>query len=74
MATKANATEITRKYILDYPELQNQSLARKLCQDYPKLFLNIENARSHVRRQKGAAGVKSRTNAPGKKFREEHNL
>lgn len=73
-ATKATATEITRKYILDYPELQNQSLARKLCQDYPKLFLNIENARSHVRRQKGAAGVKSRTNAPGKKFREEHNL
>lgn len=47
-------------YLEKYPDTPNKTLARMLKRDYPDLFIDIEDARTIVRRYRGKSGKQAR--------------
>ena len=54
MKTKLNKTEIAAEWCRKYPEKTNTEISRLLCKKHPILFTKEENARSMVRKIRGA--------------------
>lgn len=52
--------EIAQQYCDKYPDMADLTLARKLYKDNPKLFTDIENARSRIRYYRGHLGERGR--------------
>jgi hypothetical protein len=54
-------TELARKFVEQFPDVENRTIARMLYKDYPKVFLSLESARDVVRTLRGARGVHHKT-------------
>lgn len=48
--------DLTRTLVQDYPKTSTKQLARIACERWPEAFTNIEQARTSIRRIRGASG------------------
>ena len=60
------AGNVVRGYVQDWPDTPSHTLASKLYKEHPKLFTNIEHARSQVRYYRGQNGGQNRVRAGNK--------
>jgi predicted phosphodiesterase len=61
MASPKNLTGITvNEALTRFPYLPSATLAKKLFNDFPELFMSIENTRSVIRYYRGQIGAKNR--------------
>lgn len=67
---KRNESSITGQIVLEYlqkyPKLAKKTLARKIYEENPELFTDVEHARNRVRYYTGALGGKMRKGLDGK--------
>lgn len=58
--------EVVREFLALYPDYPKRTLARKLCEERPDLFRDIEHARGLIRHKTGAQGDKKRIDTADK--------
>lgn len=64
--SKPNLADIAAEYCRKFPKAGNLTLARMLLRDHPRLFLNLESARTRLRLVRGASGESHRKTASHK--------
>jgi len=62
---------ITKEYLRKHPKMLTKTLARKLVKDFPKLYPNIENARSNIRYWRKNYGDRNRKTITTDEFQRE---
>lgn len=58
--------QFAREIIKEFPDCPNRTLARTLVNRHPKLFSNLEMARTAIRIERGASGTRLRKHATAK--------
>lgn len=66
--SKEKHNDIIQKYLSDYPNLPNLTLAKIIYKDNKLLFKNIDTVRSTIRYYRGAKGKKNLANIKTDKF------
>jgi hypothetical protein len=64
----ATKSEIVKNYFKEWGHLANRTLARKICEEHPATFTNVEDARRIIRHYKGEDGKSKRRSCTDKTF------
>lgn len=56
MSMKAVKKPVAEQLLRDHPGIATRTAARMLCAKYPKMFPDIDTARTHIRRIRGTTG------------------
>lgn len=62
MVKKTKGRLICEDYCLQYPDMKDLTLAKKVWKENPKDFIDVEKARGFIRRTRGHHGVHNRKN------------